>query len=244
MPNSRAGVRLLPNAVTVLALCSGLTAVRFALDGRFDLCIVAIAAAGVFDALDGGLARLLDTRGSHVYEGLHPFPVLDRACTTEIVTGGVREQLARSIHEDYVASATTSGEAFARTWDDLKDSERESSRRRAEHLCQQLSRLDWDLVPLRHWDRPVALDDEVVEAIAVADHERWRSDRVAEGWRRGPTRDDAARTNPFLVGWDDLPEQVREQNRTGVRALPEQLARAGLELERSRGSDMRHALRP
>jgi CDP-diacylglycerol---serine O-phosphatidyltransferase len=55
-----ASFRLLPNAVTVLALCSGLTAVHFALDGRFDLAVVAIAAAAVFDALDGGLARLLD----------------------------------------------------------------------------------------------------------------------------------------------------------------------------------------
>jgi CDP-diacylglycerol--serine O-phosphatidyltransferase len=55
-----ASVRLLPNAVTVLALCSGLSAVQFALAGRFDLCVAAIAAAAVFDALDGGLARLLD----------------------------------------------------------------------------------------------------------------------------------------------------------------------------------------
>ncbi len=60
MPTSRASVRLLPNAVTVLALCSGLSAVNFALAGRFDLCVAAIAAAAVFDALDGGLARLLD----------------------------------------------------------------------------------------------------------------------------------------------------------------------------------------
>jgi CDP-diacylglycerol--serine O-phosphatidyltransferase len=60
VPTSRASVRLLPNAVTVLALCSGLSAVNFALAGRFDLCVAAIAAAAIFDALDGGLARLLD----------------------------------------------------------------------------------------------------------------------------------------------------------------------------------------
>ena len=60
VPSSRASVRLLPNAVTVLALCSGLSAVHFALAGRFDLCVAAIVAAAVFDALDGGLARLLD----------------------------------------------------------------------------------------------------------------------------------------------------------------------------------------
>ncbi|GAA4708508.1 CDP-diacylglycerol--serine O-phosphatidyltransferase [Pseudonocardia yuanmonensis] len=56
----QAGVRLLPNAVTVLALCAGLSAVNFALHGRFELCIAAAGVAALCDALDGGLARLLD----------------------------------------------------------------------------------------------------------------------------------------------------------------------------------------
>lgn len=55
-----AGVRLLPNAVTVLNLCAGLSAVYFALGGRFTLAIGSVAAAALCDALDGGLARLLD----------------------------------------------------------------------------------------------------------------------------------------------------------------------------------------
>jgi CDP-diacylglycerol--serine O-phosphatidyltransferase len=59
-PNYPAGVRLLPNAVTVLALCSGLSAVYFALSGRFELCVAAVGAAALCDALDGRLARLLD----------------------------------------------------------------------------------------------------------------------------------------------------------------------------------------
>ena len=61
MPASTApGVRLLPNAVTVLALCSGLSGVQFMLAGNEVGAIAAIALAGVFDALDGRLARLLD----------------------------------------------------------------------------------------------------------------------------------------------------------------------------------------
>jgi CDP-diacylglycerol---serine O-phosphatidyltransferase len=60
VPGHPPGVRLLPNAVTVLALCAGLSGVYFALEGRFELCAASIAAAAVFDALDGGLARLLD----------------------------------------------------------------------------------------------------------------------------------------------------------------------------------------
>lgn len=55
-----AGVRLLPNAITVLALCSGLSALKFALDGNYTGALAAIALAALLDALDGRLARLLD----------------------------------------------------------------------------------------------------------------------------------------------------------------------------------------
>lgn len=57
---STPGVRLLPNAITVLALCSGLSSVQFALDARFELAVAALAVAAVFDSLDGRIARLLD----------------------------------------------------------------------------------------------------------------------------------------------------------------------------------------
>lgn len=48
-----------PNAVTVLALCSGLTAVRFAVAGEWERALTAIVVAGVLDGLDGRIARLL-----------------------------------------------------------------------------------------------------------------------------------------------------------------------------------------
>ncbi|ODU02828.1 MAG: phosphatidylserine synthase [Pseudonocardia sp. SCN 72-51] len=60
VPGYTAGIRLLPNAVTILALCAGLSGVQFALVGRFELCVAAVGAAALCDALDGGLARLLD----------------------------------------------------------------------------------------------------------------------------------------------------------------------------------------
>lgn len=50
---------LAPNILTVLALCAGLTAIRFALLERWELAVLAIVVAGIFDGLDGRLARLL-----------------------------------------------------------------------------------------------------------------------------------------------------------------------------------------
>jgi CDP-diacylglycerol--serine O-phosphatidyltransferase len=51
---------VLPNLVTLLGLCLGLTAIRFAVEGRFELSILAIAGAAVLDGLDGRLARALN----------------------------------------------------------------------------------------------------------------------------------------------------------------------------------------
>ncbi|WP_439957046.1 CDP-alcohol phosphatidyltransferase family protein [Nocardia altamirensis] len=56
----RRTIRLLPSVVTILALCAGLSAVKFGLDNRLDLALAMIGAAAVLDTLDGRLARMLD----------------------------------------------------------------------------------------------------------------------------------------------------------------------------------------
>ena len=48
-----------PNAVTALALCSGLSGVRFALGGEWERAVAMILVAGVLDGIDGRIARLL-----------------------------------------------------------------------------------------------------------------------------------------------------------------------------------------
>jgi CDP-diacylglycerol--serine O-phosphatidyltransferase len=48
-----------PNAVTALALCSGLTGVRFAIGGEWQSAVTMIMIAGVLDGIDGRIARLL-----------------------------------------------------------------------------------------------------------------------------------------------------------------------------------------
>jgi CDP-diacylglycerol---serine O-phosphatidyltransferase len=50
---------VIPNAITAAALCSGLTGIRFAIEGLWGQALFAIVLAGVLDALDGRMARLL-----------------------------------------------------------------------------------------------------------------------------------------------------------------------------------------
>ncbi|GAB2453334.1 CDP-diacylglycerol--serine O-phosphatidyltransferase [Nocardia tengchongensis] len=53
-------IRLLPSMVTVLGLCSGLSAVKFAIQGQLGIALALVGAAAVFDMLDGRIARMLD----------------------------------------------------------------------------------------------------------------------------------------------------------------------------------------
>ncbi len=63
IPASRAGGltlrAVLPNAITAAALCSGLTGIRFAINGNWEMALFAIILAGMLDGIDGRIARLL-----------------------------------------------------------------------------------------------------------------------------------------------------------------------------------------
>lgn len=50
---------IIPNMVTLLALCAGLTAIRFTIEGRYEFAVYAILVAAVLDGLDGRIARFL-----------------------------------------------------------------------------------------------------------------------------------------------------------------------------------------
>ena len=53
--------RMIPNIMTLLGLCAGLTGMRYALEGRFGSAAVALLVAAFIDGLDGRLARLVES---------------------------------------------------------------------------------------------------------------------------------------------------------------------------------------
>jgi CDP-diacylglycerol--serine O-phosphatidyltransferase len=50
---------MIPNIITILAFCSGLTSIRFALEGRWEGAVLSIVIAMILDGMDGRVARLL-----------------------------------------------------------------------------------------------------------------------------------------------------------------------------------------
>ena len=50
---------ILPNILTLIGVCIGLTSIKFAFDGKFELSIFAVIIAAIIDGLDGRIARLI-----------------------------------------------------------------------------------------------------------------------------------------------------------------------------------------
>ena len=59
VPEKRSARVILPNMLTLIGVCIGLTSIRFALDARYEFAIIAIIIAAVIDGLDGRIARLI-----------------------------------------------------------------------------------------------------------------------------------------------------------------------------------------
>jgi CDP-diacylglycerol--serine O-phosphatidyltransferase len=88
---------LIPNILTVLAVCAGVTSIRFSLEGHWELSVMAIAVAAILDTLDGRVARLLkgtskfgaelDSLSDFVGFGVAPAILLYRWILSEL--GGV-----------------------------------------------------------------------------------------------------------------------------------------------------------
>ncbi|MCF8879434.1 hypothetical protein L5876_06385 [Hyphobacterium sp. SN044] len=128
------------------------------------------------------------------------------------------DQLAREVHETYL-KFEAAGEASV-PWPRLKERFRNSNRRAVAHTHAKLASLGFDISPLIR-NRPIATTRPVVATgetlfrnatefmnIARLEHERWNADRLVDGWRYGPTRDDLKRTHPNLVSFDELPPDI------------------------------------
>ena len=51
---------LLPNALTILGVCLGLSSIKFALDFNYQMAVITIGLAAILDTLDGRVARLVN----------------------------------------------------------------------------------------------------------------------------------------------------------------------------------------
>lgn len=81
----------------------------------------------------------------------------------------------------------------------------------------------------------VELDAEVLELIELLArnaHEVWAQQRMAEGWKYGPSRSDAAREHPCLIPYDDLSESEKDYDRNMAQETLKVILALGFRMEK------------
>jgi len=189
---------------------------------------------------EAGLASLLqESAVDEELRGLYAFGLLGKTCRPELFLNGTHEILAQAIHEEYLREQQATGQTPKTNpsmlpWNELPENLKESNRSQAGHIGKKLRAIGCGLAPLVDWDADLfSFTKDEIELMARMEHDRWVDERKASGWTysSGP-KDIKKKKSPYLVPWDELPENIRDLDRNTVRALPGFLAKAGFQIER------------
>jgi hypothetical protein len=186
-----------------------------------------------------GVARLItDATASGELTNVNVFPALERTCTAELVAGGSFERIAVAIHRRWCAGQLAAGKE-APSWSELDESRKESNRAQARDMPVKLRSIGCTIAPLHDIRAPAfEFTDEEFEMLAIAEHKRWVTERLESGWRLGP-KDIGRKTTPYLIPFDELPDDIADLDRDAVRQIPEALALVDLKAIRSATSSGR-----
>lgn len=189
-----------------------------------------------------GLASLFgeDLRGGAV-RGVAAVGLTDIGCALEIVLDGTREVIAQAIHQGYVQDQLAAGHSAddnpaLAPWHRLSEDLRQSNRKQADDIRHKLQSIGCSVaINPRMIGPTIRFAGAEVEALAEREHDRWCEERYAAGWTWGERKDLAQKTNPSLVPWSELTDEMRHYNREAVRRIPLVLAKADLEITRGEG---------
>ncbi len=157
------------------------------------------------------------------------FDVMRETCTVENVMREGLDDVARAIHEDYVARQTGLGQSAETNhslapWRALPEVLRDANRHQADYLAVKLRVLGYD-PPDNPPPEELRLSDAELELVAELEHRRWLAEKQLAGWRHtsGP-KDAAKRRAPTIVEWDALTDEEKEKDRDTAQQLPRLVA--------------------
>ncbi|MDX6583548.1 MAG: hypothetical protein QOI10_2732 [Solirubrobacterales bacterium] len=170
------------------------------------------------------------------------FGILELVLSPRFLVDGLRETLARAMHDSYERSQLATGETelpYVKPWAALEDDAKSSNRDFAADIPRKLTAVGCMVVPaaLPDVERSTRIFEQHVgdrlEELAEAEHERWMAERIRSGWSYAAERDNAAKLHDCLVPYEQLSEADKEKDRVTIRELPEMLAKAGFAIERT-----------
>lgn len=146
------------------------------------------------------------------------------------------ERIARGRHEEYLRTLKPApGEEpkpTQRPWDVLDREQRRPSLAFADGVPRILDAIGAELVPLTgQRDADLTFPDDILEYLAIHEHNRWWASRARDGWGWAERDDYDRKLHASMVPWDLLPEEACDRDRDSIRCLPRLLRDVGYEID-------------
>ena len=112
---------------------------------------------------------------------------------------------------------------------DLTDSLKYSNLRQARSIADKLNLMGWEMRPKGSTGKVVnQIERDLIETLAIFEHEAWVAERLSNGWIYGPERNANEKISPYLVPYNQLSEDVKDLDRDTIRNIPVLLEMIGM----------------
>jgi hypothetical protein len=114
---------------------------------------------------------------------------------------------------------------------DLPDTLKYSNLRQARNIIKKLEFMGWEMQPLTSKGNAInQIPDDVIEILAMIEHDDWVKERIDSGWVYGENKDIENKMSPYLVPYDELTEEIKDYDRDTIRNIPELLELIGMKI--------------
>ena len=188
----------------------------------------------------GGLGAVLQNKNyeTGVFKNVRLFNFLEETCVPEHLINGNFERLARAFHGEYINihgrmnKSEIKVDAELADWKNLSEDYKNSNLALAKNVFVVLKRAGYKVAILNDWEASFEFESEEIVKMASALHELWIEERIGKGWAYAPgVKNDHARTNPYLISYNDLPDREKQFNLDIIKMLPGLFNRIGIQIE-------------
>jgi len=112
---------------------------------------------------------------------------------------------------------------------DLPDTLKYSNLRQARSIVDKLNIIGWEMRPKESLVESIReIPEDVVEVLAIFEHDEWVKERIGTGWIYGEIKDPEKKISPYIVPYEELSEEIKELDRDTIRNIPELLNMIGM----------------
>ena len=139
------------------------------------------------------------------------------------------EEAAVQIHLNYMESVKQTNPSIM-PWNMLDENLKHSNRDQAAFCEEILKSCNYEVRAVQNPATMPEFTQEEVERMAEMEHGRWNAERLLSGWRFGKEKDSSNKISPWLIGWSEIPEEIKKYDRKAILNYCKILEKAGLEV--------------